>query len=277
MADPVTLIGGGAIAAYLGKDGLQKLLGPTAEYLGLGLKDFTEKRINAVGRIFENATQKVGENIEKKQSVPPKVLRNILNEGSFASDDLAIEYFGGVLASSRSEIDRDDRGARLVKQIDMLSAYQLRFHYLLYSSISLLFKDKSMTFSPDNRRKMRLAIPIDGFVSAMEFSSAELDIVNTLIRHTLFGASSENLIESRMSYGLPLEYRKSGEVVQGQAISVQPSNQGAELFLWAHGSGNRSAEYMFNDSIIQKLDDDVIQKAGAGMFIRELGSSVGPV
>lgn len=34
MSEPITTVGLGAIAAYLGKDGLAKLLGPTAEYLG---------------------------------------------------------------------------------------------------------------------------------------------------------------------------------------------------------------------------------------------------
>lgn len=64
MPEPVTTVGLGAIAAYLGKDGLQKLLGPTADYLGQGLKEFTQKRAQTVGRIFENAASKLGKKME---------------------------------------------------------------------------------------------------------------------------------------------------------------------------------------------------------------------
>lgn len=47
MVDPISVIGGGAIAAYLGKDGLEKLLGPATEYLGDGLRDLARKRVEA--------------------------------------------------------------------------------------------------------------------------------------------------------------------------------------------------------------------------------------
>jgi len=48
MPEPLTTVGLG-IAAYLGKDGIQKLLGPTADYLGQGLRDFTQKRAHTIG------------------------------------------------------------------------------------------------------------------------------------------------------------------------------------------------------------------------------------
>ncbi|WP_162048263.1 hypothetical protein [Vibrio taketomensis] len=72
MPEPVTTIGIGAIAAYLGKDGLSKLLGPTADYLGGELKVFTEKRIENVGRIFKSAEDKLGSEISENGSVPQR-------------------------------------------------------------------------------------------------------------------------------------------------------------------------------------------------------------
>ncbi|NAZ18194.1 hypothetical protein GT020_19410, partial [Glutamicibacter soli] len=98
----------GAIAAYLGKDGLEKLLGPTADYLGGELQEFTKKRINNVGKIFKKAENKLGDKINSPGGVPPKVLKTIINEGSYSDDELAAEYFGGVLASARTELTRDD-------------------------------------------------------------------------------------------------------------------------------------------------------------------------
>lgn len=110
MPDPITAVGAGAIAAYLGKDGLAKLLGPTADYLGGELQAYTQRRMENVGRIFSRAESKLGDKLERPGQVPPKVLKTIINDGSYADDELAVEYFGGVLASSRTEIGRDDRG-----------------------------------------------------------------------------------------------------------------------------------------------------------------------
>ena len=50
--EPVTTIGIGAITAYLGKDGLTKILGPTADYLGGELKVFTQKRVDILVRFL---------------------------------------------------------------------------------------------------------------------------------------------------------------------------------------------------------------------------------
>ena len=48
--EPVTTIGLGAFAAYVSKDGIGKLLGPTADYLGEGLRDLTRRRGESIGR-----------------------------------------------------------------------------------------------------------------------------------------------------------------------------------------------------------------------------------
>ena len=125
MPEPLTTVGLGAVAAYLGKDGIQKLLGPTADYLGQGLRDFTEKRVQTSGQIFQIAESKLGTKLDTPGEVPPKVLKAVLDEGSFSNDSLAVEYLGGILASSRTEHGRDDRGARIAKVMDALSTYGL--------------------------------------------------------------------------------------------------------------------------------------------------------
>ena len=119
MAEIIT-VGVGAIAAYLGKDGVQKILGPTADYLGEELKAFTQRRVENTAKIFLNAKKKLGPRLDSPGQVPPKVLKTVINEGSYSEDPIALEYFGGVLASSRTEIGRDDRGARIIKTLDNL-------------------------------------------------------------------------------------------------------------------------------------------------------------
>jgi hypothetical protein len=108
---------------------VEKILGPTAEYLGLGMREWTEHRVENLGKVFENAKKKLGEKLDGPGAVPPKVLKGILEEGQFCDDELAAEYFGGVLASSKSEVGRDDRGAAFIALIGRLSSYQIRAHF----------------------------------------------------------------------------------------------------------------------------------------------------
>ena len=90
------------------------------------------------------AEERLGAKIDTPGEVAPKVLKAVLDEGSFSNSVLSIEYLGGILASSRTEQGRDDRGARIAKMVNSLSNYQLRCHYLVYSSIRSLFADKGL-------------------------------------------------------------------------------------------------------------------------------------
>lgn len=248
MPEPITTIGLGAIAAYLGKDGLEKLLGPTADYLGGGLKDFTHKRMENIGRIFKRADEKLGDKRDQPGIIPPKVLKTIMNDGSFNDDSLAVEYFGGVLASSRTEYGRDDRGARMAKLVDGLSTYQLRTHYLIYSTIREIFLNKDYQFNMDDRPKMEIFLPFRNYTQAMSFTSEEIGKNDALLRHTFFGLSSEGLIESSFQYG-PMEHiKKTVPTANDGGIICQPSAQGAELFLWALGCGDHGLNYIFSEA-----------------------------
>jgi hypothetical protein len=161
MPDPVVAAGFAAVGAYVAKDAVKKLLGPTAEYLGEGLRNVAQRRIEAIEQIFRNAERKLGGKGNSPGQVPLKVLRSVLDEGSFSPDPLAVEYFGGILASSRSERGRDDRGARMATMLDSLSTYQLRAHYLIYSSIRNLFAGRELRFNLLAARGKSRPAPVD--------------------------------------------------------------------------------------------------------------------
>ncbi|MEW6551978.1 MAG: hypothetical protein AB1389_07615 [Campylobacterota bacterium] len=254
MPEPITTVGIGAIAAYLGKDGLAKLLGPTAEYLGGELQEFTKKRIENVGKIFRNAEKKLGENIDNPGHVPPKVLKTIVNEGSYCEDDIAVEYFGGILASSRTDLGRDDRGARIAKILDGLSTYQIRTHYLVYSYIRKLFHDSGYHFNQEDRPKMEIFIPFDSYIASMQFDENEMKQFVALLNHSFFGLSTEDLIET-FHYGPEEHVKKSCPEAEGGGIIVQPSAFGAEMYLWGYGEGNRDLSFVLNDVALADLQD----------------------
>ncbi|TMO86487.1 hypothetical protein [Pseudoalteromonas ruthenica] len=263
MAEPVTTIGIGAIAAYLGKDGLSKLLGPTADYLGSELKVFTEKRIENVGRIFKSAEDKLGSDISENGSVPPKVLKTIINEGSYSSESLAVEYFGGVLASSRTEIDRDDRGARIARQLDNLSSYQLRSHYIIYSTIAKTCDIGGEALNNNaGRRKCQILMPVQEYAEAMEFTQQEWGNPQ-LLSHIFQGLSADGLIAATWGFG-PSEhlqqYLNNGQLkLEDDFIGLvcEPTISGIELFLWGFGKGECSLNDIFESSFHENLLEDI--------------------
>src|ERR1700761_7877688 len=117
-------------SAIGGKKIAEKILGPTADYIGEQLKEWTKKRVENTAKIFQNAEKKLGDKINESGQVSPKVLKGILEDGAWCEEELQVDYFGGVLASSRSGITRDDRGAYFTSLISRLTTYQLRTHYL---------------------------------------------------------------------------------------------------------------------------------------------------
>ena len=250
MPDPISL----AIAAYLTKGGLSKILGPTADYLGGQLKEFTQKRIENVGKISSNAENKLGNKIDSPGQVPPKVLKTIINEGSYSDDVVTVEYFGGVLASSRTEVGRDDRGSRVAKIIDNLSAYQIRSHYLIYSTISELFSNGENSFDVDeNRMKMELFMPFQGYHEAMAFTQPELDN-RQILSHIFHGLSTDGLIGKNWKYGNHGFLKKILGGVPSAGIICKPTALGAELLLWAFGHGDKKLDFLLTREFSSEIE-----------------------
>lgn len=246
MPEPITTVGIGALAAYLGKDGLQKLLGPTADYLGQTLKEIAEKRVENIGKIFKNAEEKLGDRIDEPGDVPPRVLKTILDEGSYCDDLVAVEYFGGVLASSRSGQSRDDRGARIAKSVDALSVYQIRSHYLIYSTVRHLFKGTGLSLNHHDRPKMQIHFSINSYVTAMGMDQSEADQLSEIVQHVFFGLHADGLIEGMWQMGPKESLASTFPSVPDAGIICQPSALGAELFLWAFGYSNKPSDFLFS-------------------------------
>lgn len=253
MPEPTT-VGLAALVAYLSKDGVSKILGPTADYLGNELKAFTQKRIENVGKIFSNAEKKLGKKVNRPGRVPPKVLKTIINEGSYADDSIAVEYLGGVLASSRTGVDRDDRGSRLAKMIDNLSAYQIRTHYLIYSTISELFTSSANSFKVHkDRAKMELFLPIQGFYNVMEFTQVEYDNPQ-IMSHIFHGLSADGLIGQDWNFGNQQFLEKHVISAPSDGMVCTPTALGAELLLWAFGHGDKELDFLLSGDFSGEIE-----------------------
>lgn len=94
--DLITLLAPSALA--------YKVLEPSANVIGDHLASFTERRVENLQNINKSLEHKFGvDQLEDPGEVAPRIIRGLLEEGSYIEDDVGAEYFAGVVAGSRSE------------------------------------------------------------------------------------------------------------------------------------------------------------------------------
>ena len=79
--DPNTAVGTG-LAILGSKPLLERLLGPTADYLGGELQGLVQKCNINLDRIFQAATRKLGQRLDTKGEVSPRVLKHVADRSS---------------------------------------------------------------------------------------------------------------------------------------------------------------------------------------------------
>ena len=265
MTDPLTTLGLGAAAAYAGKDVLAKLLGPTAEYLGEGLRDLVQKRAETVNKIFAAAVKKLGDRIAEPGTVPPKIIKCIISDGSFATDKVEVEYFAGILAASRTQDGTDDRGIRALKIISNLSSYQIRTHYLVYSCIvSSYFNSPASIDNSTEARELQVLFSFQSYFREMELlgrpSSRDLGaLINDILSHSLHGLLDDGLVSNSVAWGSAQHIRHKWVTKSG--IVVGPTRSGLELFGLGLGAGQNSTTQILQDPTIQeRIDKNLIER-----------------
>lgn len=240
-----------------GRQLIEKILGPTADYIGVGLKGWTEKRVQNVSRIFSTASEKLGDKINSPGTVPPRVLKEILDDGSYCDEELVAEYFGGVLASSRTDIDRDDRASAYLKLVSGLSSYEVRLHYISYFVCRDLFKGSGLRSSyEEDLNKMWFYLP-DSFLGvAMDFAGNENRV--EILMESLTGLARQSLIVWSTIGSADVineENRARGwREVEEQGLNIRPTLYGINFWLWAIGLGQtRSVKYLDADLKLPSL------------------------
>lgn len=218
-----------------------KIVGPTADYVGGGVKNLVERQVQNVERVFEKAAERLGkEGLDRPGGVPPRVLKEVMEGAAFCEDELGAEYFGGILASSKSDNPRDDRAASLAALVSRLSSYQLRCHYLMYFYGRCLLKGTThrLGFSKDRREYGRFFIPFSTWQDGMELSESERRRRVELASHCCAGLVREDLIgDSGYGWGSTKELESlfSRQFGREGGVVYELSLLGIELFTAAHG------------------------------------------
>lgn len=242
MVEPVVTVGTAAAMAYLGKDGLSKLLGPTCEYLGGEIQNFVEKCNINIGEILIKAHKKVGLDIYKAGGVSPRILKTIINEGAFCENDMVQEYYAGILAGSRSEKADCELGLGYANLLSNLSSEEIRFHYFAYYFLKKRYDSRTDALD-DGVFNFGIAMSLEDFAEIMGLSNC--DDACALCNHIAISLSRHSLLKDVELTGMSGRQKDFNPTV-----SFRGTKFGASLFLWANGESFTLPEHLFLEDIL---------------------------
>lgn len=238
-----------AAIAYVAKDGVEKLLGPTFEYVGEGLKNTIEKfNVGAkenISKIFEKAINKKKDKIEEDGKVSPRIVKDIVLDGSFCDTNVLQEYYSGILAASRT-INGDDSDVFYLNIIKGLSSEQLKLHYVIYSKFLNVYKGEKVNLHEDkNIRNYKVNFMLSDFIDI--FGLKNLD-VSTFTSQSIPALHTAGLLRA-YSFDLSLEENQ---------FSFTITLVGLSLFLRALGFSDIFAPTCLINSQLDKALENIV-------------------
>lgn len=196
----------------------KKLLGPLLSEIG---NDMVNLYTTGRDKIVQAASRKI-KNIDDGKQPNLRVARDVFWNGSFTDEAICAEYFGGILASSRSEDGKNDNGIGYVDIIKSLSSKQLHLHYIIYNSLNKLLARERKWINIEEGSKLQKKL--------VWFSTAEL-------RDTL-KLNTETDLNILFTRNIINTYKYSSHTLETNDkflyITVTPSLLGILLYAMAH-------------------------------------------
>lgn len=237
------------------------LLGKTFEVIN---EDIAKLYANGRDKIILKMSQKVPHH-DDGRSANLRVARDVFWNGSFSDEAICAEYFGGILASSRSDDGTDDTGVYYVDLIKSLSSRQLKLHYLFYICLNrtLVADPGKANINPGQETELA---PLKICLSLVELQEilGEADIGREL--HALH---AKGLIGNFQSQAHKLDDERSVPYVE-----VSPTALGVQLYAVAHnklGMWRRFANHDFG--AFESIPIPKFQSQGLNSFLEKLGLS----
>lgn len=239
-----------AAVAYVSKDGIEKLLGPTFEYYGQGLKNLTEsfniKAKENLKKIFGRAIVKKGHELEKNGIINPRIIKEIVLDGAFCDTNIISEYYSGILASSRTE-DGNDEGIHYINILKGLSSKQLKLHYAIYSKFFKEHKGEEYNLhSQTERNKLKVYFSIQEVFEI--FKLKNIEDLNQLTSEAFPAIYHADLVESY----------KFDTSKQEKQFEFSITLLGTSLFLQALGYGEIFTPRCLGDARIEEIIKNIM-------------------
>ncbi len=198
-----------------------KLLGKTAETIS---DDLAKLYKTGRDKIVSVAVRKTP-NMEDGKIANLRVARDVFFNGSFTDEAICAEYFGGILASSRSVDGKDDAGVFYTDIIKSLSSSQLKLHYIIYYILNKLWLEM-----PKEKTRPNAGMGTETGQYNIWFSTIELQNLGVDVEKDLIALHSKELIGS--SYEALGHKLEDGKEVP--YTKVGPTTLGIQLYAVAH-------------------------------------------
>ena len=217
------IVAGGTVASAWA---LKKVIGPSLDAIGNALGDFSGYRVRNLLCIGEKISTRLDETpLETDASIHPRIAKELLEEGTWAADDVSQEYFAGMMLSAANEDPEQGHAGYIARVIAGLSPSHLRLHHAIYST--MVGRGPVGDFgSTAGRNALAVEIPSGALAQVVELGWAGT-LVAELEREGLLGKYSSST-EGTHQYPLDWAGPEAG-------LALTPSLLGAELFLAAYG------------------------------------------
>ena len=248
-----------ALAGYLGN----KVFGKTLDKVGGDISKLYDGTKENVKNIISNAAKKLKTSIDSNEETNLRVTRDVLWNGSFADDPICIEYFGGILASSRSKDGKNDTGIFYLDIIKSLSSDQLRMHYIIYRALNklLILNEQKKSLNPGQENELNneklFFVFSQNFLN--QFGSADFGVI-------LHGLSAKNIIGHFQTQS----YQSGDKKLNFYYCEIVPKSLGVQLFAIANNqfqNWKQFSLYNFEDfegislpEITSQTKEDLVEK-----------------
>lgn len=196
------------IFGYIGK----KVLGATLDNIG---NDVANLYAQGRDKIIEKASKKI-KNLDDGQQVNLRIARDVFYNGSFSDDEICAEYFGGILASSRSEDGTDDSKMFYLDTIKSLSSIELKIHYIIYYTFHKMMINKDYS-------DIKIGYDVNLGELAIYFNHDEVINISGVDIHS----SQLHILRSK---GLIKAFQTGHSTSGVHYLGINPSSLGIQLF-----------------------------------------------
>ena len=235
------------------------LLGKTFEVIN---EDIAKLYANGRDKIILKMSQKVPHH-DDGRSANLRVARDVFWNGSFSDEAICAEYFGGILASSRSDDGTDDTGVYYVDLIKSLSSRQLKLHYIIYICFNrtLVADPSKASVNPGQDTELALLKTCLSLLELQEIVG-EADIGREL--HALH---AKGLIGNFKSQSHKLDDERSMPYVE-----VSPTALGIQLYATAHNKLGMWRKFAIDDfGAFESIPIPKFQSQGLDSFLEKFG------
>jgi hypothetical protein len=216
-----------------GEWALEKVLNPVLGSIGEDINSLYAISKKGASKIILKAYNKIFSKDDNKK-VNLRVARDVFWNGSFSDESICAEYFGGILASSRSEDGKDDNGIHYTDVIKSLSSKQLQLHYVIYNSLNKLLSKEGTKVNVGQSTELNQ--------KSIWFSSLEL-----LEQKLKIDTDLNVLYKQGLLHEYKTDYFKLEDGKMFPYVMVKPTTFGVLLYAIAHNKFEIWSQFSSND------------------------------